>query len=885
MSSEEQVGRLLAARFKAFDGSRYSDGRVVFWHDESGEFSELLDRIAGPDSPIAELQDIEPIRLERNPFALKHRILDEEPTRQFLVYIEGALPDDENNWLLDLQLAYGPLFTADKLSMILNEVFPHEASTETKQRWMQVMQRTKRFFDDDDLVDALAARLKADDDELDFQAKMIASLLDLPAGSHSLEAIWRRLLADYADGHTDGMDLVEDMGLADYHWAGTRAIYHFALPTASTETDGAAVKPTVKDFVLWLFALAWHGFTDGEHAADYYANIHRDFDMWRNDPRFATSMRTLATEAFEDLGLGREVIGMSPDELSRHDVFRGVDEQIVSLLYEAVGNQSIADADVQRIIDSRNYSLWHDDFAKDYEFIASASALRALLDLAKPVMESIHSPRSGFELYVGTLHRADRAYRRFVTAWKNLGEKFEGKTIEESLEAEYTMYQSDLGITWQSQVDTLDSWEIDGLPSQGDFYARNVKKVTDANKKIAVIISDALRYEVADQFAESLNEERRWTATMDAQLSTLPSYTQLGMAALLPHKTLALAPDHYHVLADGKSTQGVAARNTILAQVGGTAVQAKDLLAMKRDEYRDLVKSSQVLYVYHNHIDAIGDDEASEAQAFEACARTIDELKDIVRRLANANVTNMIVTADHGFLYQNHDVADAEWLSERPAGKTLWKESRRFVLGAELAPKPAFTTFNAARVGLDDPAGEGVTVQVPNSIHRLRIKGPGVRYVHGGASLPEIVVPVVHINKGRTSQGDTRPVEFQILQKTDRISTGQVGIELLQTEPVGGKVNERTLYAGLWGVNGDGSDTLISTEVPVALNSTSRDSVDRHHTVSLLLTGDADKFNNKRVELRLRERIEHSNQMRTLDERAEFQLRRGIIDDGFDFFN
>lgn len=86
----------------------------------------------------------------------------------------------------------------------------------------------------------------------------------------------------------------------------------------------------------------------------------------------------------------------------------------------------------------------------------------------------------------------------------------------------------------------MDSWTIAGIPSQTEFYARNVKTVTDAHKKIAVIISDALRYEVAEEFCRKLNEQSRWTASMAAQLSTLPSYTQLGMAALLPHTDLSL---------------------------------------------------------------------------------------------------------------------------------------------------------------------------------------------------------------------------------------------------------------------------------------------------------------------------------------------------------
>ena len=124
--------------------------------------------------------------------------------------------------------------------------------------------------------------------------------------------------------------------------------------------------------------------------------------------------------------------------------------------------------------------------------------------------------------------------------------------------------------------------------------------------------------------------------------------------------------------------------------------------------------------------------------------------------------------------------------------------------------------------------GEGVTIQVPNAIHRLRIKGPGVRYVHGGASLPEIVVPIVHISKGRSASEDVRKVSFRIQQTTDRITTGQITVDFLQTEPVGGKVSERTVLAGLWGVSADGKGVLISNEVPIAFNSTSKDSADRH---------------------------------------------------------
>lgn len=878
MSSSTQIGRLLAARFAKFDNTRYGEGRVVFWHDEAGEFSDEVANIVGPEAENEALRDVVLARLERNPFALKHRILLAEPDTKFLVYLKGKKPADKDNWLLDLEIAYDPLFTADKLSMILNELFPREATAETRKEWLAIMQRTKRFFDDDDLVNALQQRLRANDDARTFQAKMIASLLGLPVGEHSLQAIWRELLIQYSKKSTRGIDAITSMGLADYHWSGTRGIYRF-------DSDKKLSQPTVKDFVIWLFRLAWNGFNDSVNSIDYYANIRRDFDTWRNGPKTITMIRTLASEVFPDLSLDSTIAEMGLTELAQHDVFSEIDDQIVELLYEALEDASVTDDDVQRLITSRRYGLWFSRFSQDYEVISSASTLHAVLRQCRPLMESISSAQDGFNVYTTSLYQVDGCYRRFITAWK-ASSRLRGRVVAEGLEREYARYQSDLGMKWQRYVDAMDSWEIEDVPTQAEFYERNVQTMTKAHKKVAVIISDALRYEVAEEFCQKLNEQSRWTATMAAQLSTLPSYTQLGMAALLPHTSLSLsAADHYHANVDGKNASGMEARSAILAEVNGKAVRVDDLLDMKRDEYRELVKSCDVLYVYHDDIDVTGDNERSEEGVFEACTRTIDKLNAVVKRLSNANVTNMIVTADHGFLYQDHDVSDAEWLSERPSGDTIWQEKRRFVIGANLAGKTAFTTFTAAQVGLQDPAGEGLTIQVPNAIHRLRIRGAGVRYVHGGAALPEVVVPVVHINKGRSASEDVRKVKFSIQQTTNRITTGQITVDFLQTEPVGGKVCERTVLAGLWGVAADGKSTLISNEVPIAFNSTSKDAADRHVPATFLLAGDADRFNNTTIELRLSERIPGSSQMRQLEDyKAEYLLKRGLFaDDGFDF--
>ncbi|PJM72966.1 BREX-1 system phosphatase PglZ type A [Bifidobacterium primatium] len=895
MGGSEQLSALLAARFGKYVESANGEGRIVFWEDNEGVYDDAVATLVGPTATNATLRDVELIRLTNtNPFGVKYRVLREQPDTKFLIYRNAAEPgnehpDDEHNWLLDLELAYGPVFSADRLMLILNETMPKDADGETRDAWLDVMQHTKPFFDDDDDVAALAERMSANDDARTMQAKMIAVLLNLPDGRNSLQDIWRRLLEQYAEDDDSGIDRIRKAGLLDFHWKGTSGIYRYEIPgdiPADMPYDlapmGTNKTPTVKDFVLWLFKLAWNDFSEGDAGPDRYANIRRDFEGWRNDRTFTDTFKQLAEQVFDELMLSRDIVAMPLKKLIRRSLFSEVDEQIVTLLYQEVGNETIADDDVQAIIRERTPHIWYDDYRTDYEAIGAASRLRATLDECEEAIDGIDSPERGFAMYAQHLYRADQTYREFVRAWKRQGRRAEASAIRDDLELRYSRFQSRLGETWQRQVDKLDYWGIKDVPVQRDFYRKYVHKTVDGGRKIAVIISDALRYEVAQSFADWMRSQNRWNATTEAQLSVLPSYTQLGMAALLPHRTLTFSTnDHYGVLVDGMPSQGADNRNAILAKVGGAAVKAEDLMRLNREDSRELVKSHKVIYVFHNTIDHAG--ESDEASTFDACERAIVELDGIVKKLANANVTNMIVTADHGFLYQDHDVADGEWLSEQPKGDAVWQRKRRFVIGSNLAESPSFTTFTAVQLGLEDADGEGVSVQVPVSIHRLRKQGSGVRYVHGGASLPEIVVPVVRISKGRSAAQDVRPVEFRILQQTDRITTGQLTVEFQQTEPVGDKVAQRTVFAGLYGVAG-GDAVPISNEVPVTFLSESPEARDRHVAATFLLTSEADRFNDTMVELRLSERIAGSNQRRMLEQKADYLLKRSLFaDDGFDF--
>lgn len=882
MSGIDQVSKLLAERF-ARPGEC---GRIVFWRDTAEDYADTVNTIIGENATNPTLQDVELIRpysiidgtAAYTPFTARYRMTKEKPDGKFLVYLTGPIPDAKDNWLLDMELAYGPVFSADRLTMIATELLP-EASPDAKRAWLEVMQRTAKFFASDARISKLAARLTPQDDAQLFQAKMIAVLLNLKNGKHSLQDIWRKLLEQYADDDDSGIQMIDSMGLSDFHWQGTTQIYRY--PEKRAEDTEPTPEQCVGDFVLWMFDLAWHGFEGKETGVTPYANIKRDFENWYNDRTFTNTFKELAERAVEDLSLRTDIVDMDIDELVTHDYFKEVDDTLVHKLYELISTHAVSNEKILNIIQQRKMCLWYDEYAKDYQAIAQASALHQQLEASGAIIDSINCAEDGFEKYCKQLYKVDAAYRRFITAWNQVSS--ERPAIAKDLERDYCSYQRALNQTWQKQIEKLPKWDVPNMFAQSNFYTNVVVPATKSGRKIAVIISDALRYEVAQEFTERLDAEQRFTVQCDARYSVLPSYTQLGMAALLPHSKLALDADHEHVLADGHSTRGTENRNQILSTVGGKAIQAEEFKALDRNARRELMKSCSVLYVYHNVIDSTGDKEGTEDETFNACERAITDLIKLVKDLANANVTNMVVTADHGFLYQNSNIGDIGWLSEQPQGDEVWVKKRRFSIGANLAQNNAFLTFTSQQLGLANDESEHVTVQIPNSILRIRKQGTGTRYVHGGASLQEIVVPVVHINKGRNASGDIRPVEFDVLQQTDRITSGQITVEFFQKEPVGGKHVERTVWIGLWGVK-DGKPVLISNETPVTFNMTSEQPQDRHQRVTFVLTSEAEQFNGHNVELRLREDLAKSSQKKVLDQKAIYLLKRGIIaDDGFDF--
>ena len=119
-------------------------------------------------------------------------------------------------------------------------------------------------------------------------------------------------------------------------------------------------------------------------------------------------------------------------------------------------------------------------------------------------------------------------------------------------------------------------------------------------------------------------------------------------------------------------------------------------------------------------------------------------------------------------------------------------------------------------------------------------------------------------------------MNVEVLPETNKITTGQLVVKLLQTEPVSDKIQPRTLRAGIYV-----GDTLISNQPELVFDQPSDDKRDRYQNARMLLSQDANEFNNRTVEFRLEEQIPNTTQWRVY-QRAQYLLRRSFTSD-FDF--
>ncbi|HPX48590.1 MAG TPA: BREX-1 system phosphatase PglZ type A, partial [Treponemataceae bacterium] len=435
----------------------------------------------------------------------------------------------------------------------------------------------------------------------------------------------------------------------------------------------------------------------------------------------------------------------------------------------------------------KRFDFWLDEDRADlYQTAYSASlhAARFFEAIATFHPEGITDQEQFIDAYVGSWQDIDRHYRLYFEAVLSLTGIDFFTDISVKIQIVYReQFLSRLAARWiplsATPEGTIQKWKMPHVRSQNDFYAKEVEPCISSgpNRRIYVVISDALRYEVGAELTEALSCNPRLSASIKPMVTNLPSITKIGMSALLPGTERSF-PDPDTLLIDGISTQGMEMRNKILSRSNGLAIGADELLSMKREDARALQKNASIVYVYHDSIDAAGDKASSEDATFTACRTACTDLEKIVKFIMNTmNGSSILITADHGFIYTTDSVSEAQRSSvvQEVPGATVNK--KRYKLGQMMHPCPGGITGSCSEFGFP---GSPVQFMVPKGIQLFHFVG-GAKFFHGGMMPQEIIVPLITVktdNDALKNEQRKEPAETGVLGLPATITTRVVSIRL-----------------------------------------------------------------------------------------------------------
>lgn len=731
--------------------------KLVFWYDESAGFENEVSQLNIPGVTVYRMEP-------RTQFATKWMLELEHPDESFLIYASFAKPSLEENHLADM-LRYSQEYSTDKATMIAQDFNLDEKTKLFVQEhinFFAAQDRTKRFYD-------LGTPAYTEET---FALAMLAVLCKCPPKP---EEVVRYVLRGALDSENESLQVFAKYGLVPDFWLVCLRLFGYN-----------PAEKSLKDLVACLFA-TYASHTMDMDAPDEWVDrslpqegeVLTFLDSMMNylpdQPYFERFSNTAAQElnAMQRLG---QMQHTKADALLDCTVFDVAEEQISSWILDRLLEENtsacLKGRSIKQICEERSKTYFGSKPARQnlYNLLANACT----------VLESLHfTPADGIDAlaaqYKDSAWQVDTAYRKFYLNYGKIDRTQEIEKLQSLVEKVYTNYFLDpLAVRWcESLSRDLTCFQTE---RQTHFYSKNV---SGTRERVVVFISDAMRYEVGQQLFEMLTMDAKCSAKLTPAVSTVPSYTQLGMAALLPHVSLELQPDSTVTIL-GKKTVGTAAREAVLqaTEKNSGCIQFDQMQNMRRDELRSYFSGKTVVYVYHNQIDARGDEARTENEVFSACEEAVEELYKEIRRLTDsANIRHFIVTADHGFLYKHDPIQESDKVINLPQAEI---KNKRYIVSTETGNVAGAVGYPLGAV-LDtaDPR----TVYTPLGSSIFKCAGGGQNYVHGGASVQEMLIPVLDV-RAQAGHVETQKAIVSLLPTPEVLMDRKVSLRFLQPDPV-----------------------------------------------------------------------------------------------------
>ncbi len=725
---DDRIIDMILDRFNTRNPDTGIENRIVFWADPGKEFADDIDELR--------IEGITVLKWDGyNAFKIKVMTEYDEPESKFLIYMPCNIQgNDQYDILADMKHYSKPFFSADSASCICQELnIPDECKLVVKGhiRFFKSAKNKTRFLKYDSFKD-----------EDGIRKSMIATLIS--SDGCDTDSIMIALVSDYlespekCDKATDALnknnlfDYLLDCCRTEYGFNGTdiEEFVRDLFITAAFHSTEVSTSPKLKPYVM----------SRDIRAVPLMKRISDNSDNREN-------LKSVCDEISGKYGIPTILNAYDVDMLMDCGVFPCVDTAIIDrMMGRILSIRSPLDGDEEENIRKRIKMNRDGHFTEFYNALLSASDLLRRCNNYRDIRSAFEDAGSILSEYSSNLYRIDTQYRHFI---KSMDSAPVDSGVSDDLTVRLCDYVEDTycNIFLDPIVSDLCSSVKEYKDFQGIYQQGFFNKFIDGDRKTAVIISDAFRYECAAELYDVLEKTSKVEKLgLKYMISTVPSKTSFGMAALLPNNGLEVKLDkdgNFSVLIDGQSTEASNRERILQSYCPESAVMKYDLVKDSTvSSLRSVFAGKKLIYIYHDAIDKTG--ESDERNVFSACERSINDLRDLILRLTSCNCTNFIITADHGFIYRRGEIKEYDKISTADG----FNSKRRFALNDRRFGLDRCVEFSLDYLG---DVNKDLYVSVPNSIALFRRQGSAKCFAHEGISPQEIVVPVLSVGTTKNS--------------------------------------------------------------------------------------------------------------------------------------
>lgn len=778
--------------------------KIIFWYDAKKDYEELLSEL--------ELEDTEIIKYDNNSLWIRYHIEKEELNKNIVIYLPFERQKGVNNELLDIETANSDLiFNPDSTTMRLKNL---ELSDECR----AVIKKYNRFFNNK--IRENDFKVFDIEDKNNENIDYIITAILLGIKSINVDDIIKNIIKIYYDDKKRYESLFK---FGNEEFILNLINKYFGSKINSTEE----IENVFKSLVFTYFAASISDINKLNRFGKYLletrvTNCQVFVNNLMRDKSTKKYFELISNNISKEFGIEELISTMDIEDYKNADAFSIIDNNIILHIVNQLFNSINEFEKYNELITLRESKYWYDKYYNEYNFLKVVSKYFEVVNRVQTSIKTFEIEKF-VELYTNELYLVDTLYRKMYYFFDNIRDKDNFINLKNKVENNYTnTYMLELSLKWSDTIENLNRYDANKLTMQNKFFDKYIKSQAESSKngRTIVIISDAFRYECAKE----LNEKLKVFGTKSDiyyMLGLVPSYTQLGMAALLPNKELSRDPNYKDkgsdsIFVDGMNSVGIENREKILTKVvpEGLAIQYEELYAMTKSEWKKIFSGKKVVYIYHDVVDKAG--EHDENNVFEACEKAIKQIEGLVKDLHTTfSGVNCYISADHGFFYKRGKVEEYQKTS-RDTSAT--RQKVRYSYTDKKSEEEGIVSIN-----LDYIFGENSGyVNIPKGQNVFSKQGGGINYVHGGILPQEIIIPVIDFKSTRTSE-ESKKVGITYSGLSTKITNAITYLEFLQDN----KVDENNLECRYLLHFEDENGNRVSDECTIVANYTNAEVKDR----------------------------------------------------------